>query len=293
MYAIKTNAILFEDYVKNCDRIELVIVAENTHDVIGRGYIEELSKIFSCKHYSQFIPILSNNGHKIGKLHVSLQLTYLTKLSNIQTKICKYNKKEDQDILLFSTDNLQCNEKIPVKCYNNMGDTEEKKSVKSEKINIHDMYRSVLKTKRSEFQESKKKMYEIVTDKLVTQIVARAQHLRKAILKETCKEDSLSLSDNSLSEELPFNALSEDKAKLYKYILGMEMTPLEERKILDTLRSISPNLNLIDLTSKIITTDKNDNMSTGWDKNFSVKLDTTKEDALQNIHSTYTEFKGL
>lgn len=289
MYAIKTNAVLFEDYIKNCNRIELVIVAENSHDVIGRGYIEELSKIFSCKYYSEFIPVLNNNGHKIGKLHVSLQLTYLTKLSNIQTKTCKYNKKEDQDILLFSTDNLQCNEKMPVN--NNMGDTEDKKSLKSGKINIHDMYRSVLKTKRSEFQESKKKMYETVTDKLVAQIVARAQHLRKAILKETYKDDSLSLSDNSLNDELSFNASSEDKAKLYKYILGMEMTPLEERKVLDTLRSISPNLNLIDLTSKI-TTDKNDNMNTGWDKNFSVKLDTAKEDAL-NIHSTDIEFKGL
>lgn len=289
MYDIKTNATLFEDYIKNCNTIELVIVAENTHDVIGKGYVGELSKIFSCKYYAQFVPILSKNGHKIGNLHVSLQLTYLTKLSNIQIKTCKTDKKEDKDILLFAIDNLQCNEKMPVKSYNIAENTEEKKSIKSDKIDTYNMYRSVLKTKRSEFQESRKKMNEMITDKLVTQIVARAQHLRETILKETYKEDSLILSDNSLSNELPSNSSSENKKRLYKYILGMEMTPSEEKKV-NILRSISPNLNLMDLTSKIITTDR-DNMNTEWNKNFSVKLDSFKEDALDK--NMTCELKGL
>ncbi|TGZ37226.1 uncharacterized protein [Temnothorax longispinosus] len=286
VYDIKTTATLFEDYIKNCDTIELVIIAENTHDIIGRGHIGELSKIFSCKYYSQFIPILNNNGHKIGKLHVSLQLTYLTKHSNIQSKTHKYDKKEDRDILLFAIDNLQCNEKMPVKSYNNVVNTEEKKSMKSEQIDTYNRYRSILKTKRLEFQESRKKMNEMVTDKLVTQIVAKAQHLREAILKETYKEDSLTLSDNSLSNGASSNASVENKTKLYKYILGMEMTPSEEKKVLNTLRSIPPNLSLIDLTSKIITTGKDDNMSTGWNKNFSVKLDNPKKHALDE-NATY------
>lgn len=280
IYAIKTNATLFEDYIKNCDTIELEIVAENTHDIIGRGYVGELSKIFSCKYYSEFIPILSNNGKdRIGKLHVSLQLTYLTKL-------CKYSKKENNDILLFDIDNLQ--HKIPVKSYNNAENIEEKKSIQSEEINT---YKSVLKTKRSEFPESRKKLNEMVTDKLVGQIVAKAQHLRQAILKETYK-DSLTLSDSSLSSGAHSNTSSENKVKLYKYILDMEMTSSEEREVLNVLRSTSPNLSLIDLTSKTITIDKDDNISTKWNKNFSVKLDNPKEDILDK-NAAYTELKGL
>lgn len=285
VYVIKTNATLFEDYIKNCDTIELAIVAENIHEVIGRGHVGELSKIFACKYCSQFIPILNNNGHKIGKLHVSLQLTYLTKPTDAQMKTCKNSKKEDRDILLLSIDNLQYNEKMPVKSYD-MENTERKRSKKSEKI---DTYKSVLKTKRPEFRESGKELNEMVTDKLITQIVARAQHFREAILKETYKEDSFTLSDSSLSNGLHFYAPSANREKLYKYILGVEMSPLEEKKVLNMLRSTSPNL--IDLASKIITTDKDNNMNTGWNKNFSAILDSLKEDTL-NEDATYTELEG-
>ncbi|XP_011870211.1 PREDICTED: C2 domain-containing protein 3 isoform X2 [Vollenhovia emeryi] len=289
VYAIKTNAILFEDYIKNCDAIELVIIAENTHDVIGRGHVGDLSKIFSCRYYSQFIPILSNDSHEIGKLYVSLQLVYLAKLLNTPTKTRKNNKKEN--ILLFAINNLQCEEKMPVRSRNNVESTEEKKSVKSEKIDTCNTYGSVLKSKRSESRESKKKMNEVITGELVTQIVARAQHLREAILKETYKEDSSTLSDQSdLSNGSPSNATSENKIKLYKYMLGMEMTSSEEKEVLNTLRSISPNLRSADLTSKMTTTDRDDNTNVGWNKNFLIQLDNPKEDPLGKSE-TCTELK--
>lgn len=274
VYAIKTIPTLFEEYIKNCNTVELVIIAENTQDIIGRGHIEELSELFSCKYYSQCVPILSNNGYKIGKLHVSLQLTYFTKLSNIQIKTCRNDKEETRNIL-FATNNLQCNEKMSMRSHENV---EKKKSLKSKKIDTCNKYKSVLKTKRSEFQESRRRINEMVTDKLVTQIVTRAQHLREAILKETYK-DSLTLSDNSLSNRSPSNASLENKPKLNKYILKTEVTPSEE-KVLNTLTSISTNLNFTDLTSKMITPDKN-NMSTKWNQNFvKIKLDSPKKDAL-------------
>ncbi|XP_018309103.1 uncharacterized protein [Mycetomoellerius zeteki] len=291
VYAIKTNATLFADYIKNCNAIEVVIVAENIHEIIGRGYIGELSKIFSYKYYFQFIPILSNNGHKIGKLHVSLQLTYLTKpfhYSNIQMETCKYNREKDRDILLFPIDNLQYNGKMPMKSYNDAENTKEKKFKKFEKIDTYNMYRSVFKNKQLEFQERRKKSNEMVTDKLVAQIVARAQYLREAILKETYKEDSSTLNDSSSSNELHFNTSSENKEKLNKYTLGMEMSFSEEKKVLNMLRPTPPCL--IDLMPKIITTDK-DNKNNGWNQSFSIKLDNPEEDVL-NKNMTCTELKG-
>ncbi|XP_011061736.1 PREDICTED: uncharacterized protein LOC105150398 isoform X2 [Acromyrmex echinatior] len=286
VYAIKTNATLFADYIKNCNAIEIVIFAENIYEIIGRGYIGELSKIFSCKYYSQCIPILSNDGHKIGKLYVSLQLTYLTKLfhySNIQMGTCKYDREEDRDILLFPIDNLQYNRKMPMKSYNDAENTKEKKFKKFGEIDTYDMYRSVFKTNQSEFQEEKSN--EMVTDKLVAQIVAKAQYLREVILKETYKEDSSTLNDSSSSNELHFNTSSENKEKLDKYILGMEMSSLEEKKVLNMLR---PSC-LIDLMPKIIATDK-DNINTGWNQSFSIKLDSPEEDVLDK-NMTCTELK--
>ncbi|XP_018058341.1 PREDICTED: uncharacterized protein LOC108693737 [Atta colombica] len=287
VYAIKTNAILFADYIKNCNAIEIVIFAENIHEIIGKGYIGELSKIFSCKYYSQCIPILSNDSHKIGKLHVSLQLTYFTKsfhYSNIQMGTCKYDREED--ILLFPIDNLQYNRKMPIKSYNDAGNTKEKKFKKFEEIDTYNMYRSVFKTNQSEFQECRKKSNEMVTDKLVAQIVARAQYLRKVILKETYKEDSSTLNDSSLSNELHFNTSSENKEKLDKYILGMQMPSLEEKKVLNVIRSTPPCF--IDLMPKI--TDK-DNINTEWNQSFSIKLDSPEEDVLDK-NMTCTELKG-
>ncbi|KAG5334054.1 C2CD3 protein, partial [Acromyrmex charruanus] len=139
----------------------------------------------------------------------------------------------------------------------------------------------------TEFQE--KKSNEMVTDKLVAQIVAKAQYLREVILKETYKEDSSTLNDSSSSNELHFNTSSENKEKLDKYILGMEMSSLEEKKVLNMLRSTPPCL--IDLMPKIIATDK-DNINTGWNQSFSIKLDSPEEDVLDK-NMTCTELKGL
>ncbi|XP_070521702.1 uncharacterized protein [Cardiocondyla obscurior] len=301
VYAIRTNLLLFKDYVKNCNAIELTIIAENTYKIVGRGYVEGLSKIFSYERYSQFIPILNSSGHKMGKLYVSLELMYSTKLSNLksyQMETIKYGETEDKDVLLFDIDNLQYNEKMPMKFYSNIDDIEE---TKSDKINKNDTYRSVLKTKRQEFQEPKKIANRLVINKLIPQIVTRAQCLREAILKETnkedslqiksCKEDSLILNEILSDNELPFNSLPENKEKFYKYILGMDMTPSEENKILNILKLISSNSNFIDLTSKIITTD-HDNRSTELNKNLPMQVEST-ENALEDKKTTYTELQGI
>ncbi|XP_070171279.1 uncharacterized protein [Polyergus mexicanus] len=261
IYAIKTNATLFEDYLKNCGTLELVIIAEKTHKVIGTARVGDLSKIFTCKYYTQFVPILNNNGDRIGKIHVSLQLIYLTKLPNMQLKTCKYNKKQDKsDVLASVDDNLQYNEDIPVTSYKNADVIKKRNFTKSTNNDTYDAYRSILKAERLDFQESKTKFNEMVTDNLVAQIVARAQRLRGAILKETYNDDSLALSDNSISNDLCSYASAENEAKLYEYILGTEMTSLEEKKALNTLRSTSPTPSLIDLASETITASKKDNM---------------------------------
>ncbi|XP_029177090.1 C2 domain-containing protein 3 [Nylanderia fulva] len=278
IYTVKTNATLFEDYLKNCGTIELVIIVEKTDEIIGTARIGDLSKIFTCKYYTQFVPILNNNGDKIGKLRVSLQLTYLTKLPNMQLKTCKYSKKQEKSDVLASVDDLKHDEEIPVTSYKNANVIKKRNFAKSTNNDECDTYRSVLNTKRLEFQESKKKFNEIVTDKLVAQIVARAQRLRGAILKEAYNDDSLALSDNSMSNGLYPYASVENEAKLYEYLLGTEMTSSEEKKALNTLRSTSPTPSLIDLASEMITTSKKDNISRN--ENSLVKSNSSVEDVL-------------
>lgn len=269
-----------------------MFVLEKTHEVIGTAHIGELLEIFACKSYSRYVSILSNSGDRIGEVHVSLQLMYLaTKLPNMQLKMRKFNKKrEDDDILLSAVDRLQYNGEAAMTSYKDAKENIKKEiSVKSVKIDTFDTYRSILKDKRPEFQESRKKLGEMVTDKLVAQIVARAQRLRGAILKETYNEDSLALSDSSMSNGI--YASAENEARLYQYILGKKMTSSEEKQALNTLRSTSPTPSLIDLASKTITTCKYDDTGTRINENSPVKSNNPA-DALCK-ETTYTEPKGL
>lgn len=286
IYDIRTNATLFEDYIKNCEAIELVIIAEKIHEVIGTVHVGELSRILICEPYSEFFSIVNNSGSKIGKIHVFLQLTYLTKLPNMQSKPYKCSKKHDNDILLSAVNDLQYNKNTFVTSYKNMENIKKRNSVKFANIDTFDTYRSVLKTRQPEIPTYRKKFNEMMTDKLVAQIVARAQRLRGAILRETCNEDSLALSDASMNNEL--DASVENDTKLYEYILGKKLTSSEEKKALDILRSISPPPSLIDLASETIKTDKDDNKQT---EHFSLKLNNPVEDASHK--ETYTELNGL
>lgn len=190
----------------------------------------------------------------------------------MQLKTCKYNKKQEKS-------NLQHNEEIPVTSYKNAV-LKKKNFTKSTNNDTCDAYRSVLKAKRLDFQESKKKFNEMITDKLVAQIVARAQRLRGAILKEAYNDDSLALSDNSMSNGLCPYISAENEAKLYEYILGTEMTSSEEKKALNTLRSTSPTPSLIDLASETITAINKDNISIRRNENSLVKSNSPVEDVL-------------
>lgn len=267
-----------------------MVIIEETHKIIGTAYIGELFKIFTYKLYSQYVPILSDNGNKIGDIHVSLQLTYLAKLPNMQLKTYKSDKDQiNSHDFLPTINNLQYIRKIPLSSNKDI-DIIKKDSIESIKVDALDTYKSILKDKRPEFQESRKKLNEMVTGNLVTQIVAKAQQLRGAILEETYNEDSLALNYTSVNNKAYPYATAENEAKLYEYMLGNRMTSIEEQKALDTLRSTSPTPSLIDLASKIITTCKYDNINTRLHS--PVKSSMSMEDTLYK-DTNYTEKKGL
>jgi len=272
IYPIKTSATLFEEYIKKCETIELLVVLEKTREVIGVGYIGELSQLFTYKSYSQIIPILNNSDNRIGKIHVCLYLTYLTKFPITQVK-----KQTDNNVLTI--DNLQS-------C--KMDNIEKKDSTKSASID-----RSIIKIQQSEKKMQKVKHTETPTDKPpeISEIVAQAQKLREKVSKESYNEDFLDLSDGSISHELYPYISAENEAKLYEYMLGKEMIFSEKEKALNLLRLISPTPSLVDLVSKTIAADKSDNVGTRGNKNSSAKSNNPVEKTMYK-KMMYTESKG-
>ncbi|CAK9825792.1 C2 domain-containing protein 3 [Anthophora retusa] len=229
IYAIRTSINLFEEYVKNCESIELVIVSEETDTIIGTSQIVDLLEIFKCKPYFRYVPIITNSGNKIGEIHISMKLEHTTKSSNMQLKTYKHKEVQAIDNTLLSAINSLRNEDDAA--------TDKYTVCKKIKPGEHETYKSILKLKRTGHKEPVNKFNNEVTDKLVAQVVARAQRLRGALLKETYNGDESIFSDNSMN-----NIPTENEIKLSERFLDNEVTSSDESKTLCTLRSfLNPN----------------------------------------------------
>nr|XP_012136642.1 PREDICTED: C2 domain-containing protein 3 isoform X1 [Megachile rotundata] len=250
IYAIRTNISLFEEYIKNCESIQLVIVDEETNTVVGISQITDLLDIFKNKSYFRYVPVINNSGNKIGELHVSMKLEYATRALNTQLKTCKYDNKQS----ITSTLPVISNIKHQIDVTNDKYTTCRK--LKSEE---NEIYKSVLKSRSTEFQEPVNRFNNEVTDKLVAQVVARAQRLRGALLKETCNEDVFTFNDNLISNNLQSYDATENQARLSEYFLDEDMTSSDENKTLYSFRSMSSTSRLIDDTSNNLKTCKCDN----------------------------------
>ncbi|XP_046835037.1 uncharacterized protein LOC124431323 isoform X1 [Vespa crabro] len=264
IYSIRTNSNLFKEYIKNCETIELVVIDEEVNQIIGTSEVNELLDIFEQKPFFKYFPILDKNRSQIGEVHVGIKFNLnASKATTMHLKVHKLQKKQTKNKILLSPPdtNSHCKElRIhDISLSERFGNTNEDRSNAPVEIDSKDIYRSILKTKRAKFQEPLHNCNAAVTDKLVAQVVARAQKLRGAILKETYDEDPLALSDTGLSNSFLNDVPVEKEAKLYEYFLGKEMSVSDERKALNTLRSTSPTPSLIDLASEAIASSQSNN----------------------------------
>ncbi|XP_046747926.1 uncharacterized protein LOC124412245 [Diprion similis] len=254
-YAVRTSVDLFAEYLKNCGTIELVVVAENTHQVIATAHVTDLLDIFESKRYSRYFPILNEAGNRLGDVHIGLKFTNMTKGIKTARKIKQFQKTQFEDQASHPVINLKprVNDEKLQKSNKMIFDNKSSNALAMSNSKYMDnIYKSVLKDKRMESEMPLKKFNTEVADKLVAQVVARAQRLRGAILKETCSDDRLALSESSALDSPTFDNSIENEAKLYEYFLGKRMSQLDERKALETLRSTSPTPSLINLASETI-----------------------------------------
>lgn len=191
-YAIKTNINLFKDYICNCESLEFIFMSHKTHQVIGTAHATCLLEIFDDKFYSKYISIFNSNQVKIGELHLIIHVFRTTSVSSSKKKSRSHKSSQD------SSPNKQ----------------------------IINQYKS---RKQAEHDKLLKTFNDKVTDKYVAHIVARAQRLRGAILKESQDEsfNLNNLSDDSMVE----NNNTEDVIKAYDYLLGKNIDAEEKSTV--------------------------------------------------------------
>ncbi|XP_076236471.1 uncharacterized protein LOC143180554 isoform X2 [Calliopsis andreniformis] len=239
VYAIRTNMSLFEEYIKNCECVNLSIVTEENDTVVGTSRITNLLEIFEFKPLFKYIPIISNDGNDIGKIHVSMKLE-CTPHSFLDVEL-KTSRPQNEDefnciSLPITGGSFKRNRK------DTMND-EYDDAYKKFSSEGNETYKSILKSRRTKFRAPFERDDNETMDKLVARAIAKAQKLRGAILRETCNEE-VSDFDDSLRFHVP---TGDGTTKLRERYLDSDASNFDERKVLRMLRSsMSPTLNFVD-----------------------------------------------
>ncbi|CAD1478146.1 unnamed protein product, partial [Heterotrigona itama] len=239
IYAIRTNINLFEEYIKNCQYIELLVVSKETNTIIGTSCITDLLEIFKCNSYFRYVPIVTNFGTKIGEIRVSMKLEYMTKYFSMQLKPHKSEREQAADNIVRSTSKNFKNQDylLTDKCSID-------EQVKSKE---NDTYKSILKLKRTEFHEPLNKLGNEITERLVAQIVTRAQRLRGNLFKEIYDEDESNFSDNSINDRLQTDMSAKNKEKFHTCVSCEDMSSSGSK--ICTLKSTTLHPSLTNLAS--------------------------------------------
>ncbi|XP_012264437.2 uncharacterized protein LOC105690864 [Athalia rosae] len=254
-YAVRTSIDLFSEYLKNCEIIELVCVTEDTHEILGTAHVGDLRDIFKATVFSRYFPIVNESGNRLGDVHVVLKFTSMTKGTKSLSKIKDFQKTQFEDQVSYPVINIKpkySEEKLQKPNKMIFDNKSNNIFATSNLDNSDDVYKSVLKDKRMQTEKPVNKFNTEVADKLVAHVVARAQRLRGALLRETYEKDPLALSESSVLDSSRSDTSADNEAKLYEYFLGKRMSRFDERKALDTLRLTSPTPSLIDLASEAI-----------------------------------------
>ncbi|XP_015117884.1 C2 domain-containing protein 3 [Diachasma alloeum] len=252
-YAVRTNFDLFEEYLTNCGTVDLLIISEPLNEIVGTAQISDLHEIFRGKSYIQYCSIINKVGTKIGDIPVSLTLSKAQRSPRkLKDKKSALSSLPDNDL---PEPDLNFALKNPLP-HRNTPPTSEKESYKPEE----NIYRSILKEKRFSMNRTAEKSASKVTDKLVAQVVARAQKLRGVLMKET-KDDFLETNENSLDSYRSENDPEDPDAALYKYFMGSSLSRKDEKRALEKLRSTSPTPSLIDIATETIVSCRDDKTS--------------------------------
>lgn len=224
LYAIRTNRVLFQEYIANCESLTILIADQESGKIIGTAFVFNLLNIFTSKPFSRYLPILGTENKRIGDIHVAMKMLqsqdYVTDVSD--HKFVKSIRK-----------NSFRNEKLA------RDDKEE------------EIMPQLLSKRRDDAGSSPgKKRNSEITDNLVSIVIARAQRLRGAI--KNCQGDDV---------DCDYVSPSENGAKSYRYIPEQDMNFLDKLDTLKTVRDVSPALDLINCRLKTLDSQVKDSYS--------------------------------
>jgi hypothetical protein len=81
-YEIRTTISLFEEYLKDCEVLDLCVTNEQLNTVIGHVTVRELHTLIRESPYHCYLPIVNTFGTRIGDLHVGFMMQFVHQSKN-------------------------------------------------------------------------------------------------------------------------------------------------------------------------------------------------------------------
>jgi hypothetical protein len=182
-YEIRTTICLFEEYLKDCEVLDLYVIDEHLSAFIGHVTVRDLFTLVQENPYQCYLPIVNTFGTRIGDLHVGFMVQFIHQSKNVHyitngiTSDVRNMKEMLQQRALEYKENAldglrHCHEhsKSPLKCKIPSSDTLPYTC-------------DICKPKQSRGTQP-------ISDSVISDILERGQRLRDAMIRSVLEDDT-------------------------------------------------------------------------------------------------------
>ncbi|XP_069677731.1 C2 domain-containing protein 3 isoform X2 [Periplaneta americana] len=253
-YAIKTSINLFEEYLKDCEGLELSVVNHQLHSVVGHVFIRDVLSLVRKNIYQCYFPILNSFGNRIGDLHVGFSLQ--SSHHQISPCVMIHNKSREKKVSEPSRQKAVENESSSLKTRNKAPKHYPEYRTIPSSYSLPNLYKS----KDSDF---------IVPDSIISDLLIQGQKLRDAMVKSVLEDGGLELVEKDISDPATESPSVEplgiwnkndkettDEAKVMEFLLGKSMTPQDEDDVVARLKNLSPVASLLEMAEDLAMDEK-------------------------------------
>ncbi|XP_054267858.1 uncharacterized protein LOC128989820 isoform X1 [Macrosteles quadrilineatus] len=95
-YNIQTNISLFETYLKQCNKLKLLVVNDENKEIVGHVEISNLLDHITKIQLQKYFPIVTSSGKRIGDLRVDFELSMNASSEETSKKTRKRSRKKSK-----------------------------------------------------------------------------------------------------------------------------------------------------------------------------------------------------
>lgn len=228
-YEIKTNIRLFEEYLRDCEVLNLSVVDEELDVIVGLVTIPGLSTLIFKSPYQHYFPIMNEFMNRIGDLHVGFSLAFIHQFQNAHcltnhiTSDVKSVKVMPKHRVVTCEENSMQGHKKELKKYHKHCKSPLKNEI---------LFNSAAAHSCGIYESQWPKENQVVPDSVISRILEQGQRLRDAMVRSVLEDDtdndidvlqSGSLTDKMLGARNESRKMFFDNAEVINFLSGKNL----------------------------------------------------------------------